>query len=85
MEAGVIPEWLKLRAGSYLEPTRFETSTPRLHGTLGLDARLLMWNVFGLWPDDYVWRLGLGADAAARYFTWGLTIGGWYPRWRKGE
>jgi hypothetical protein len=30
-------------------------------------------------------RLGLGADGAARYFTWGLTIGGWYPRWRKGE
>ena len=85
VEAGVIPEWLKLRAGSYLEPTRFETSSPRLHGTFGLDARLLMWNVFGLWPDDYVWRLGLGADAAARYFTWGLTIGGWYPRWRKGE
>lgn len=85
VEAGVIPEWLKLRAGTYVEPTRFETSTPRLHGTFGLDARLLVWNVFGLWPDDYVWRLGLGADAAARYFTWGLTIGGWYPRWRKSE
>jgi hypothetical protein len=84
-EAGVIPEWLKLRAGAYLEPTRFETSNPRLHGTFGLDARLLVWNVFGLWPDDYVWRLGLGADGAHRYFTWGLTIGGWYPRWRKGE
>jgi hypothetical protein len=85
VEAGVIPEWLKLRAGSYLEPTRFVTSTPRLHGTFGLDLRRLMWDVFGLWPNDYVWRLGLGADAAARYFTWGLTVGGWYPRWRRGE
>jgi hypothetical protein len=66
--------------GSYLEPSRFETSTPRLHGTFGLDVKLFPWNVFGLWPPDYVWRLGLGADVADRYNSWGVTIGGWYPR-----
>jgi hypothetical protein len=27
-----------------------------------------------------MWRLALGADAAREYFTWGLTIAGWYPR-----
>ena len=77
-----VRDWLKLRAGTYLEPSRFETSESRLHGTLGLDVRLALWSVFGLWPDDYVWRLGLGMDAARNYFTWGLTIGGWYPRHR---
>jgi hypothetical protein len=81
-EVGVIPEWLKVRAGTYLEPTRFETSEARLHGTFGLDLRLINWNVFGLWPDDYVWRLGAGGDTARDYFTWGVTIGGWYPRRR---
>jgi hypothetical protein len=84
-EAGVIPEVLRVRLGSYLEPTRFETSDARLHGTLGLDVRLVNWNVLGLWPDDYVWRLGLGADVSRRYFSWGLTIGGWYPRQRAPE
>jgi hypothetical protein len=80
LEAGVIPEILKLRAGSYVEPTRFDTSDPRVHATLGADIRLFRWNVFGLWPDDYMWRLGLGGDVSRRYLSWGLTIGGWYPR-----
>jgi hypothetical protein len=80
IESGVIPEYLKLRAGTYLEPTRFEGSTPRGHATAGLDVKLAVWNVFGLWPDNYMWRLGLGADVAHRYSTWGVTIAGWYPR-----
>jgi len=80
IESGVIPEYLKLRAGSYIEPTRFEGSSPRVHATAGLDVKLLVWNVFGFWPDDYMWRLGLGADVSRRYYTWGVTIAGWYPR-----
>jgi hypothetical protein len=80
VESGVIPEWLRVRAGSYLEPTRFQGSRSRLHGTVGFDIRLIRWNVFGLWPDDYLWRLGVGADIAHRYYTWGVTLAGWYPR-----
>jgi hypothetical protein len=80
VESGVIPEWLRVRAGSYLEPSRFEGSHSRLHGTVGFDVRLIRWNVFGLWPDDYLWRLGVGADIAHRYYTWGVTLAGWYPR-----
>jgi hypothetical protein len=82
LEVSVLPELLKLRGGSYIEPTRFDSSEPRPHATVGLDLRLAVWNVFGLWPDDYVWRLGLGADIARRYSTWGLTVAGWYPRKR---
>jgi hypothetical protein len=29
-----------------------------------------------------MWRLGLGGDVSRDYFTWGLTIAGWYPRHR---
>jgi hypothetical protein len=80
IESGVMPKYLKVRVGTYLEPTRFEGSSARLHFTAGLDIKLFRWNVFGLWPDDYIWRLGLGGDVASRYSTWGVTIGGWYPR-----
>ena len=82
VEFAALPELLKFRGGSYIEPTRFDSSTARIHGTFGLDLRLAIWNVFGLWPDDYVWRLGLGADISRRYSTWGLTVAGWYPRRR---
>ncbi len=65
VEVGVLPNFMKLRAGTYLEPTRFDEATPRMHATGGLDLKLLVWNVFGLWPDNYMWRLGLGADKSA--------------------
>jgi len=80
VESGIVPELLKLRVGSYLEPTRFETSDLRVHATAGIDLKLFRWNVFGAWPDDYMWRVGLGGDASTRYYTFGLSIGGWYPR-----
>jgi len=85
LESEVVPAILRLRAGSYLEPARFEESTSRVHFTAGFDIRLIRWNVFGAWPDDYVWRLGVGGDAAHRYTTWGLTLAGWYPRHREDE
>jgi len=85
VEVGVLPNFLKLRAGTYLEPTRFDEAKPRMHGTGGLDLKLLVWNVFGLWPDNYMWRLGLGFDGARDYYTWGLTIAGWYPRHKDPE
>jgi hypothetical protein len=40
-EAEVIPWWLVLRAGSYLEPSRFRRGTTRAHGTGGFDVRVL--------------------------------------------
>jgi len=80
VEVGVLPNYLKLRGGTYLEPARYDTAKPRMHATGGLDVKLAVWNVFGLWPDNYMWRLGVGFDGARDYYTWGLTIAGWYPR-----
>jgi len=80
VESGGFLTFLRIRGGTYLEPTRFDGSESRLHATFGFDVKLLRWNVFGAWPDDYVWRLGIGADVARQYSTWGITLAGWYPR-----
>jgi hypothetical protein len=76
---------LKARGGMYLEPTRFATSDPRVHATLGMSLRLLRWNVFGLWPDDYMWQISGSVDVARSYLTWGLSLAGWYPRHHRSE
>jgi len=78
IESEVLPNLLRLRAGTYYEPTRFRTSDGRLHGTLGFDVRLFRWDVFGIKADWYEWRAGGVIDLAARYLGWGLTVGGWY-------
>ncbi|MEN9578071.1 MAG: hypothetical protein RJA70_1080 [Pseudomonadota bacterium] len=82
LESEVWPDLIKLRAGSYLEPTRFRTSRPRPHGTAGFDLRVGTWDVFGWWPRDYVWRVSAAIDVAPRYYSWGVSFGGWYPRSR---
>jgi hypothetical protein len=84
-EAEVWENRLKTRGGAYLEPTRFVTSNPRVHGTIGMDLRLFRWNVFGLWPDDFMWQIGGSLDVSRRYLTWGVSLGGWYPRHHRSE
>ncbi|MBX3184911.1 MAG: hypothetical protein KF915_19975 [Polyangiaceae bacterium] len=68
---------LKLRGGSYLEPARFRRSSPRVHGTLGFDARLFEWTVFGLFDEGTSWRAGAAADLSRRYFAWSAAVGVW--------
>lgn len=69
---------VQIRAGSYLEPSRFNRSTSRLHGTLGVEVRLFTWSVFGLVDADTAWRVGAYGDYARNYLAWGLTAGMWY-------
>lgn len=78
VESEVVAHVLRLRAGSYYEPSRTADSEDRLHGTAGLDVRLFRWNVFGLAdPFDY-WRLSLAADAAREYLSTAFSIGFWH-------
>lgn len=79
-ETELIPDWVRIRSGVYYEPTRYETSTPRMHYTGGFDLAIGVWNVFGVWPDDYRWRAAFAADISRDFQTWGFSIGGWYPR-----
>jgi hypothetical protein len=80
IESELVPSWFILRAGTYLEPTRFASNEAgaRLHATSGFDLRLGAWNVFGAWPDSYVWRLRASLDVSRDYLNWGLAIGGFY-------
>jgi hypothetical protein len=78
VETELIPHRLKIRAGTYSEPTRFATSQNRLHGTIGFDLKLLPWTVFGLFEEDTEWRLSTSLDAAARYLGWGVSLGVWH-------
>ena len=77
-ETEVWPKRMKIRAGSYVEPSRFAESSARVHGTLGFDINVLKWNVFGLWPDDYRWQIQVALDLARSYGAFSFGIGGWY-------
>ncbi|HEX4337595.1 MAG TPA: hypothetical protein VH062_16895 [Polyangiaceae bacterium] len=78
LETELVPGWLKLRAGTYGEPTRFTSSSARLHGTLGFDAKVFPWSAFGLFEEDTQWRITTSLDAAARYLGWGVGVGVWH-------
>jgi len=78
LESEPWPGWVILRGGTYAEPTRFETSTARLHGTAGLDVHIpVLWNMFGLLDDDTTFRVGGAIDGAERYFGWTFSLGIW--------
>ena len=70
-ESEVVENRLKLRCGSYLEPSRFQRANYRPHGTFGSDVRL-----FDLW--NWSIRASATLDLAPRYFDWGLSVGFWH-------
>ena len=83
VRAGAEYEWipgrLRVRAGSYYEPSRFRDAVGdavpgRVHATAGLDVRV--WQ-FRLWRWDYRLRISLIADLARDYANGGLSIGFW--------
>jgi len=80
IETETVPGWLQLRAGSYLEPSRFPSNREgsRVHGTLGFDQKLFPWDVFGTFPGSTHWRVSGSLDAARNYFGWSLAIGVWH-------
>lgn len=78
VESEVIPHWLKVRGGSYYEPSRFRGVGGRVHGTFGLDAKLFPWTVFGLFEEGTSWRVSGAVDSANRYFGWSASIGVWH-------
>jgi hypothetical protein len=70
-------ERLKVRCGSYYEPSRFAAGSGRVHATAGFDLHVFDWNVFGL-VDETGWRISAVADVSARYFDWGVGLGVWH-------
>lgn len=78
IETEVVPRWLRLRTGSYLELATTVEGHSRLHATGGVDIKLFEWNMFGLiGPFDY-WQLSLAADGARSYLNTSFSIGFWH-------
>jgi hypothetical protein len=75
-EGEPIENRLKLRVGSYLEPSRFAAGNARLHATLGSDVKLFSWDVFGI-IDPIELRVGAAVDVAVRYINYGISVGIW--------
>jgi hypothetical protein len=69
-----LPGRLRVRAGSYWEPARFEGVGGRVHGTFGVDVRVFEFHLFGLRRG----RISGTADLAARYRNLALSIGFWH-------
>jgi hypothetical protein len=69
-----LPGRLRLRAGSYWEPNRFEGVPGRLHATMGIEGRALEFEAWG----RHRGRLTLTADLAAGYRNIGVSIGFWH-------
>jgi hypothetical protein len=78
LESEVVPSYLRLRTGTYVELATTPGGDARLHGTGGVDIKLFRWNVFGLvHPFDY-WQLSLAADGASSYLNTSFSIGFWH-------
>lgn len=78
VEAEVVPHWLQLRAGSYIEPARLSASSARVHGTFGFTVKTFSWDVFGLLDPFDGWTVSAAVDAADNYFNTALGIGIWH-------
>ena len=76
---GVEWEWLpgrlRLRAGSYWEPSRFDGVTGRAHGTAGAELRLFVFRLFG---QERRLALSVASDLARHYANGGLSFGFWH-------
>lgn len=76
LESEVIENRLRVRVGSYIEPSRFEAIGSRVHGTVGFDLRLFRWNAFKL-VDPLDFKISGTFDVSYNYVDWGFSIGFW--------
>jgi len=77
IESEPIVGWLRMRGGSYVEPSRFETGTMRQHFTAGADVKLFPFDAWGIFAPT-IWRASFAVDLAPRYANWGFGIGAWH-------
>jgi hypothetical protein len=70
-----VPGWVRLRAGSYWEPSRIDGRDGRLHGTGGVEVHVL--NV-GFEQLSYRLRVAVALDASASYQNFGFSLGLWH-------
>jgi len=72
-----IENWLKVRAGGYLEPSRFARIGYRPHATVGLEFKTFSLEINHL-LDMSDFQIGAALDLAARYINFGIGVGIWH-------
>lgn len=77
IESEPVINWVVVRVGSYIEPSRFSDGFFRQHFTFGGDVKLAYFSPFHIFGDQ-IWRISVYSDVAPRYTNWGLAIGGWH-------
>lgn len=77
VEGEPVPDRLRLRVGTYLEPSRFVGVDPRLHVTMGSDLKLFAFDMFGL-VNEFEFRVTATLDVAERYRNFGVSVGIWH-------
>jgi hypothetical protein len=77
IESEVVPRWVRLRGGTYGEPSRRSDAHWRVHGTLGFDLKLFEWTVFGLFDEGTGWSISAAGDVAREYLATSFSIGTW--------
>ncbi|MBS1124738.1 MAG: hypothetical protein H6Q90_6966, partial [Deltaproteobacteria bacterium] len=74
VEIEPLPGRLRVRAGTYWEPARFEGVGGRIHGTFGLELRMLEFQAWGRRRG----RISFTGDVASRYKNLAFSVGFWH-------
>lgn len=77
IEGEPLRDRMMLRAGTYVEPSRYGGGSARQHFTFGADVRLFPLEFWGLLPEA-TWKIGLFVDLAPRYQNAGIGLGNWH-------
>jgi hypothetical protein len=73
-ELETIPGRLRLRLGTYYEPSNYAGVSSRMHVTGGFEVRMFHTSIWG----DYDWSLTATVDSARDYLNVLVAIGFWY-------
>jgi len=73
-ELETIPGRLRLRLGTYYEPSNYQGVSSRMHVTGGCEVRLFHTSIWG----EYDWSLTATVDSARDYLNIIVSIGFWY-------
>lgn len=73
-ELETLPGRLRLRLGSYYEPSNFQGVAGRTHLTGGFEVRMFHTHIWG----EYDWGLTCTVDSARNYVNLFVSIGFWY-------
>jgi hypothetical protein len=76
LETEPIVDRMKVRLGTYLEPSRYELGFPRQHFTFGSDIKLFRFKGFWFIPENDICAIG-AIDVAPRFVSIGASICVW--------